>query len=230
MFWPSAKEGHFPPIPACTIIPRQQKLWCWKEKREGKLIWHDKLGCLGLAAKHTPHFSFLRLCNWTAGGPDKFPYGSLAPTSKCGHSLHGECWQILTFLSVLKLETFLENNYLPFIILGRWAWEEWLPICTEQCIRCSENIWLIPDYVKQRPGPTAPRWTQNGVSFLQSQLWEEIKLQVNSRDTGVHSAWTNSERNDGILQTQLKTKQKTPVIPRVKRRKIAATKGKHSKK
>lgn len=122
MFWPSAKEGHFPPIRACIIIPRQQKLWCWKERR--KLLWHDKLGCSGLAAKRTPHFSLILLCNQTTGELAKFPCSSLALTSKWGHSLHGECWQVLTFLSVLKLETFLKNNHLPFITLGRWAGEE----------------------------------------------------------------------------------------------------------
>lgn len=63
MFWPSAKEGNFPPIRAGLIIPRQQKLWCWEEKR--KLIWHDKLGCLVLAAKHPSYFSLMPLYNQT---------------------------------------------------------------------------------------------------------------------------------------------------------------------
>lgn len=72
-----------------------------------------------VSAKRTPRFSSLLVCNRTAGGPGKFPYSSLAPTPKRGHSLRGECWQILTFLSVLKLETSLENSYRPFIFLGR---------------------------------------------------------------------------------------------------------------
>lgn len=101
---------HNPKAAKALMLERKEK----KESSSGMINW--------AALAWLPSIRRISLSydsNWTAGGPDKFPYGSLAPTSKRGHSLHGECWQILTFLSVLKLETFLENNYLPFIILGR---------------------------------------------------------------------------------------------------------------
>lgn len=172
IFRPSAKEGHSLPIRACIVIPGQRRLQCWEEK-ENKLIWHDKLDCPGLAAKHTPHFSLMLFCNRTTGGLGTFPHSSLAPTSKRGHSLRGECWQIPTFLSVLKLETFLENHYLPFIVLGRWAWEEWLQFAPGSALAALKTSdW---SQIPRNKGDTASRWAPDGLSALKLQLWEETK-------------------------------------------------------
>lgn len=187
-----------------------------REKKKSKLIWHDKLGCFGPAAKHTPHFSLMPLCNRTTGGLGTFAYSSLAPTSERGHSLHGECWQILTFLSVLKLETFLENNYLPFIILGRWAREEWLQFAPSGALAALETSdWSQITWNKGLDtvlldGPIT------GCVFWNYSFGKKLKLQVNLRATAVHSARTNSYKNKRILQIQFKTHTHThtPVIPR----------------
>lgn len=190
-----------------------------REKKKSKLIRHDKLGCLGLAAKHMPHFSLILHCNRTTGGLGTFAYSSLAPTSERGHSLHGECWQILTFLSVLKLETFLENNYLPFIILGRWAWEEWLQFAPSGALAALKT----PDW-SQITWNKGPNTLLDGPItvwvFWNYSFGKKLKLQVNLRATAVHSAQTNSYKNKRILQIRLKkTPHTTPVIPRENRRK-----------
>lgn len=209
IFWPSAKEGRSLPIRACVVIPGQQKLRCWEEK-ENKLIWHDKLGCPGLGAKHTPHSSLIRFCNRTTGGLGTFPYSSLAPTSKRGHSLRGKRWQIPTFLSVLKLETFLENNHLPpFIILDRWAWEEWLQFAPGSALAALKTSdW---SQITRNKGYTASRWAPDRVSALKSQLWEETKtareLRNQSSTLGTDQVFQEYENFANLVKKKTKTKQ-----------------------
>lgn len=80
-------------------------------------------------------------------------------------------------------------NILVRLKVGDFSWKQLPPlhyfrqvsmagmiaICTKRCISGFENIWLIPDYLKQRPGRIASRRTHNSVSFLKLQLWEETK-------------------------------------------------------
>ena len=115
MLWPSAKEGHFPPIRAHIIIPGSKSSDGAKKKAHRPGMLNRAASAQNCQAPSTclfnaPRERGRRWIRW-------IPHTSLAPTSKQGHSLHGQCWQIPTF-SLKSWRLFLRTAPPP-ITVGR---------------------------------------------------------------------------------------------------------------
>lgn len=197
-----------------------------REKKKSKLIWHDKLGCGGLAAKHTPHFSLILLCNRTTGRPGTFAYSSLAPTSKRPFP----SWGMLAnpnILVSLKTGDLSWKQPPPLHYFRQVSMGGMTAICTPSSALAASKT---PDWsqITWNKGPDTLLLDRPvTMSFLKLQLWEETKT---ASELQSHSSTLSK---DQLLQEEENfpnpVKEKR-VILQENRRKIAALKEKHSKK
>lgn len=169
MLWPSAKEGHFPPIRARMIIPGSKSSDSGKKKanRTGTInraalaqSCQAPSTCLFNAAWESGRWwtGWIPVLPWLRHLSEAIP--SMGSAGKSQHSAL-ESWRLF-----LRTAPPPRHYWRQVSQRGRAVKSAGLG----QANSGSENVCLIPDYREQRPGRTASRRAQDRVSLLKLLL------------------------------------------------------------